>query len=275
MLSLSTTCNLGCTFCSRKSERPAPERRVLAQALLDGRARGHDQVVLDGAEPLMSAELLWAARAARAAGYATVALETNGIGLDERRIRRLAEAGVTRIMPFLPGWSAEATSSIAREPEAGALVSASAPAVDGSDLELLPVVPVAREVLPHLHHYVDFVRSLYPRARGIALRFFPDAGELAHQTIGEQPLARMVEAADAAGFRVYPAGSPVVPPCAFDELSSLRDLVVLDGTVADDVARIRQCETCVLAPRCPGVSASFLETFPRARLAPVRTLLPR
>ncbi len=221
----------------------------------------------------MSGAVLWAAGAARKAGYVSVALETNTLGLDAERIRRLADAGVTRIMPFLPGWSPEVISVIAREPDAGALIVAVATAIDASGLEVLPVVPVARETLANLDRFVDLVSELYPSARGIGLRFFPSDGGMPHQLEGEQPLTRMVENADGAGFRVYQAGDAVVPPCAFDDVSSLRDLLMLDGPLEQDVSRIAECDVCVLRERCAGVSASFHARFPGARLAPVRTVL--
>ncbi len=217
-LAVSNACNLGCTFCNRKTDAPAADRERLARQLLDARAAGETLVVLDGAEPLMSRSLLFAARAARRAGFTTIGLETNTLGLDGRRIEQLKEAGVSRILPFLAGWDRASIDRIAREPGAADLLFRAAPAIEASGLEIQPVIPVARETIADLPSFVALACELFPSLRGFALRFFPSDGALPQQLAdgpGEAPISRLVAAADGIGVGVSQVASPVVPPCAF------------------------------------------------------------
>ncbi len=274
---LSTTCNLGCTYCNKKRDAPPAEREEIARLLLDGRARGETVAVLDGAEPLMARSVGFAARAARRAGYRAVGLETNTLGLDRDGVERLREAGVTRLLPFVPGWDPPSIDRIAREPGAADLLRQAATFVERSGLEVQPVIPVARETLNQLPRFVELACELYPSLRGFALRFFPSEAGLPHQLAdgpGEAPIVRFVEAADHVGLGVSQVASPVVPPCAFSDTLALRDLLVLDGTPTTDAVRIEACGACALADRCGGVSQTFTGAFPAARLVGVPTALP-
>jgi pyruvate-formate lyase-activating enzyme len=276
-MSLSGRCNLGCPFCNRKHDRPDPGLRPLAERLLEARAARRDHVVLNGAEPLMSPALLVAARAAARAGFRTIALETNTLGLDSARVEKLRKAGVTRILPFLPGWDDASSNQLAREPQAAPLARSAARAIEASELETVPVIPIARHTLPRLPAYIARVEELYPSARAVAVRFFPEQGQLPHQLSdgpGETPIVRLVEAAAAIGLRVVQAGSPIVPPCTLEHTLALRSLFVLDRPAEPAFRRVEACQACSLSSRCPGASAEFGEQFPLARLAPVREALP-
>ncbi|MDE2290662.1 MAG: radical SAM protein, partial [Elusimicrobia bacterium] len=87
--------------------------------LAEGRARGADAVVLTGGEPTLHRALLATARKARALGYRTVQLQTNGRALCyERGCRELADAGVTEFSPALHGSRPEVHDFLVRAPGA-------------------------------------------------------------------------------------------------------------------------------------------------------------
>lgn len=259
-LALSHSCNLACTYCDRKSDAAAPPRAEQARLLLRSAASGR-QVVLGGAEPLGTHDLLWGAAAARRAGYTHIVVETNALGIDAERLARLRAAGVTRLRPFIPAPSLAALPGVTREPRAAEWLQAAAAVVDASELEVQPVLAVAVETLPDLAKYVELVTALFPAARGLALRFFGHSGALATQRVqgSEQALGRLVGDADHAGLGVTQVGVPLVPPCAFKAARALRDLFVFDDGPAQ---RVPACEGCVLRDRCKGVDPELLRRHP-------------
>lgn len=276
-LALGSRSNLGCTYYDHGDEAPPPPREELAQRLLDGRKTGESAVTLGGAEPLLSPSLMFAVRAARRCGYSSIALETNALGLDTARMTALREAGLTRVLPFLPAWDREPIDRIARVAGAAALLFRAAPAIEGSGLEVQPVIPVARETLAELPRFVELAELLFPSARGLALRFFPSEGTLPHARTdgpGERPLVRFVEAADSAGLGVTQVADVIVPPCAFSDTRALEGLMVLDTPPSADFRRIPECSGCALVERCRGVSEGFARAFPHAPLTSVRSKLP-
>ena len=97
---LTYRCPLHCVFCSNPVDytRAGPELATDAwlRVLREGRELGAVQLGLSGGEPLMRDDLEILVRAAHGLGY-YVNLVTSGVGLDERRIAALREAGLDHI----------------------------------------------------------------------------------------------------------------------------------------------------------------------------------
>src|SRR5579872_2764615 len=93
-------CPLHCVYCSNPLHMAAPESElstdewtgVFQQAGKVGMLHAH----FTGGEPLVRADLTELIAAARAAGLYTN-LITSGIGLDERRLQAIVEAGLDHI----------------------------------------------------------------------------------------------------------------------------------------------------------------------------------
>jgi pyrroloquinoline quinone biosynthesis protein E len=97
---LTYRCPLHCVFCSNPVDytRSGPELTTddWLRVLREGRELGAVQLGLSGGEPLGREDLEVLVREAHALGY-YINLITSGVGLDERRIAALREAGLDHI----------------------------------------------------------------------------------------------------------------------------------------------------------------------------------
>ncbi len=100
------SCNNRCTFCvqgDRRARDPDRDTRALMQLLEDGRAVA-DELVLTGGECTIRKDILELVRHARAVGYRTVQIQTNGRRLSVPAFcDALLEAGATEFSPALHG----------------------------------------------------------------------------------------------------------------------------------------------------------------------------
>jgi len=119
-LKIGFDCNNLCDFCAQGGKRARTGRKSLAEIkrlLLKARRSGVEGAVFTGGEPTLHPDLLPAVRAARAMGYDSVQVQTNG-----RRFayydycRELKEAGVTEMGPSLHGSTAEIHEALTRAP---------------------------------------------------------------------------------------------------------------------------------------------------------------
>lgn len=106
-IKIDFACNNRCYFCVQGDKRARVKRRTPAEIrelLRTARASGVEGVVFTGGEPTLHAGLIGAVRAARAMGYKSVQVQTNG-----RRFAyydycaELKDAGVTEMGPSLHG----------------------------------------------------------------------------------------------------------------------------------------------------------------------------
>lgn len=106
-IKLGFSCNNCCEFCVQGNKRALHGARPSHQVLLDlqqGREQGASEVVFTGGEPTLQKTLIPAIRAARALGYSSVQVQTNGRSLSyEPFCRTLIKAGATEFSPALHG----------------------------------------------------------------------------------------------------------------------------------------------------------------------------
>lgn len=109
-LKLGFACNNRCVFCAQGDKRTTCKTRpyvVLLNELIRARS-ACTGVVFTGGEPSLHKQILPLVRAARALGYQSVQLQTNGRTLAYRDfVQRLVDAGVTEFSPSLHGATAE------------------------------------------------------------------------------------------------------------------------------------------------------------------------
>lgn len=119
-LKIGFDCNNFCGFCAQGGKRARAGRKSLAvirSTLARARRGGVSGVVFTGGEPTLHPDLLKAVRAARAMGYESVQVQTNG-----RRFAyydycaELRDAGVTEMGPSLHGSSAGIHEALTRAP---------------------------------------------------------------------------------------------------------------------------------------------------------------
>mgnify|MGYP001592433940 CR=1 FL=1 len=106
-LKVGFRCNNYCKFCVQGDKRETFASKSFAElkaSLAEGRRTGADGIVITGGEPTLHKEIAEIARSARAAGFKTVQVQSNGRTFCyEKFCRRLIEAGVTEFAPSLHG----------------------------------------------------------------------------------------------------------------------------------------------------------------------------
>lgn len=119
-LKIGFNCNNLCAFCAQGGKRDRAGQKSLAEikrTLARARRTGVAGAVFTGGEPTLHPDLLAAVRAARALGYDSVQVQTNG-----RRFAyydyclELKKAGVTEMGPSLHGSTAEIHEELTRAP---------------------------------------------------------------------------------------------------------------------------------------------------------------
>ena len=106
---LTHRCPLSCPYCSNPLELTAKERELTTSQWVDVFRQAADmgvlQLHLSGGEPASRTDLVELTKAARDAGLYTN-LITSGIGLTEKRLRALEEAGLDHVQLSLQGVTA-------------------------------------------------------------------------------------------------------------------------------------------------------------------------
>ena len=106
---LTHRCPLACPYCSNPLELTAKERELTTSQWVDVFRQAADmgvlQLHLSGGEPASRTDLVELTKAAREAGLYTN-LITSGIGLTEKRLRALEEAGLDHVQLSLQGVTA-------------------------------------------------------------------------------------------------------------------------------------------------------------------------
>ncbi|MCV3270723.1 pyrroloquinoline quinone biosynthesis protein PqqE [Roseobacter sinensis] len=112
---LTHRCPLACPYCSNPTELAAKETELSTETWADVFRQAADlgvlQLHLSGGEPASRSDLVELVIAAREAGLYTN-LITSGIGLNERRLRALDDAGLDHVQLSLQGITAEMADRI-------------------------------------------------------------------------------------------------------------------------------------------------------------------
>ncbi|WP_171173086.1 pyrroloquinoline quinone biosynthesis protein PqqE [Ruegeria sp. HKCCD8929] len=112
---LTHRCPLSCPYCSNPIEMARQEAEMdtdtWARIFREAAALGVLQLHISGGEPASRRDLVQLVRAARRAGLYTN-LITSGIGLTERRLRELDEAGLDHVQLSLQGTTPEMADEI-------------------------------------------------------------------------------------------------------------------------------------------------------------------
>ncbi|EHJ48624.1 Radical SAM domain protein [Solidesulfovibrio carbinoliphilus subsp. oakridgensis] len=166
-------CNLACPVCfARSGEAPAPDPTVGALADRFARifaATGPVNVQLSGGEPTVRADLPAVVAACRAAGFAFVQVNTNGLALarDPGLARRLADAGLVSVFLQFDGTTDDVFATLRGAP----LLAEKLAAIDrcvaaGLGVVLVPtIVPGVND--GQLGDIVRLARSRAPGVRGV------------------------------------------------------------------------------------------------------------
>ncbi len=274
-VALGRACDSRCIFCAQEGlPRQAASDAEVDAALERARASGASGVTFVGGEPAIDPRLGAYVEKARAAGFAQVGVQTNGVALGGEGagggIAALAARGLTDVHLSLHGAEArvhEWHTAVAGSFDAALRTLASARAAG------LPVV-----VVTLLTRSSFRVLSPVPRllaSRGVAAwcldvpRWRGRSAEASDRVVPRLALALpfALHALDAAAKLGVPAFVRGAPSCLLGPFAA---------AALDDAPRAfgQVCAPCPSRPSCAGVDAEYLERFGDGELSS-RALSPR
>lgn len=156
---LGYDCNLACDYCTIT---PAMRRRALATrevvvAMRRAREDGYDAISFTGGEPTIRGDLLPLICEARRLGFADVKLQTNGLLLTEPNLRRLEEAGVTRVNLSVHTHRADLYDALVQREGSYDAMRAGLRALAASELDATADLIMNATTAPHLPDAVRWV----------------------------------------------------------------------------------------------------------------------
>lgn len=281
-LKVGFACNNRCVFCAQGEKRARCKSLTLPELLTRLRAaREHsDSLVLTGGEPTLHRRIVELVRAARALGYRSIQLQTNGRLLSYPQVLgRLVEAGLTEVSPSLHGPDAETHDALTRAPGSFRDSVAGIRNVVDAGLPLVTNTVVVRDNVAVLAPIVALLADLGVRHAQLALVHpVGTAMELYDQVVPrlsdvEGPLRRARDVARERGLRLV---TEAVPRCFLRGMQDLAveeaipETTVLDLDASLDYSAWRRgegkahgppCETCTERQRCEGPWREYPERF--------------
>jgi|SRR5580692_5507958 hypothetical protein len=262
MLLLSRACNNRCIFCAQEG-LPEPPALDLEVDLRAARAAS-DAVTFVGGEPTLSDRLLEAVTGAKALGFRSVGLQTNGARLDPELARALVAVGLTDIHLSIHGAEARIHDYHTGNPGSFDRAAAALGAARAAGLRVAVTTVVTRSGFRSLSALPSWLA-----ARGVSawmLAFARHAGRAASAADRVVPRLGLavphalhaLEAATAAGLPALVSG---VPSCLLGPFAS-RAMPEAPRAFGD------ACAGCDARPGCAGVDAEYLARFDGDELGP-------
>lgn len=276
-------CNNRCVFCAQGHKRLGCAHVPFAElvARLKLARETSDELVLTGGEPTLHPELIALVSEAKAMGYRSIQVQTNGRRLAYGPfLRALIDAGVTEVSPALHGPSAPVHESLTRAE------GSFAQTVAGIRLAVrhgLPVVTNSVVVRANVRHLVSLVALLGSLGvKHAQLAFVHPVGtawELFDQVVPRlSELAGPVRLAHATAMRLgMRLVTEAVPLCFLPGMQELAiESQIPDTTVIDwdgqpfDYSAWRPvqgkahgppCERCRVRDRCEGPWREYADRF--------------
>lgn len=289
-LKLGFACNNRCLFCAQGDKRKVCGARpydVLAEEL--SRARPEcSGVVFTGGEPTLHKQVVRLVRAARALGYQTIQLQTNGRMLAYPAVvEKLVDAGVTEFSPSLHGARAEVHEelTVARGSFKDSLAGI-ANAV-GSGVAVITNTVITRSNADALAEIVGLLGSVgvqqaqlaFVHPVGTALERFDEVVPRLPDLV--EPLWQARAVAGELGMRLVTEAVPLCFLRGMEELAveeTIPDTTVVDLAGQLDYSAWRQsegklhgppCESCAVASRCEGPWREYPERHGWSEFQPV------
>jgi MoaA/NifB/PqqE/SkfB family radical SAM enzyme len=263
-------------FCSprwRQSRRPVL-LEVLKQDLARIDPRRCQRLVLSGGNPPEHPDFPTVLAQCRERGFSTIALETDGTGLEAHgAVESLVDSGLEQVFFICGGHRDESHRLVLQDERPVREVLAVLRRLAATSLETYVVVPVVRENLAAVPAFLDWVIGLggvrgfllsipdaaqVPPAARSSLLPFAALAKLAHKVFG---VARV------RGLEYGFAVARGLPPCAtgtlLDEYGSIfhERITYFQHRPADEVERVGACAECVLRHCCNGIERAHVATF--------------
>lgn len=299
-------CNLACEFCTVMADvavpggvaealrgRSLPAQKVV-QAMKTDRARGFDAVAFTGGEPTLRADLLPLVRQARALGFASVKLQTNGLVFaTPANLERALEAGVTRFHLTIHAHREEVYDAIVRTPGRHAAMRAALDAMVARGLDPTVDVLVSRRTLPELAASVGWLADRGVRRIDLWMVSLTDAnrGNLEMLPSYEEAMPAVHAALALARARGLEMRSLHLPRCVLEEdhahaydpgravarvhVLSPDDDFELASSKLTPQTKVPACAGCRHEAVCPGLRPDYLEAFGDEEIARLRSVPSR
>lgn len=275
-------CNNHCLFCAqgRKREKaPALARDDLRRALEQGRATA-DRLVFTGGEPTIRRDLADLVAEARALGYRSIQIQTNGRMLAYRGLcEALIAAGATEFSPALHGHVATLHDALVGASGAFAQTVAGVRNLVALGVPVLTNTVVVRANLPHLTEITEMLCDLgvsqfqlaYVHPVGTAIENFdavvPRPREIVAPIRAALDVGRrrgvtcMTEAVPLCLLhdREWAAAEAIIPRTVVFDLGAVVDFEAYRHT--EGKAKGPPCERCSRRDRCEGPWREVPERF--------------
>ncbi len=289
-LKLGFACNNRCVFCAQGDKRKVCGARPF-DTLLEELRRARPEcsgVVFTGGEPTLHKQLLKLVRAAKALGYTSIQLQTNGQMLAYREtVDRLVEAGVTEFSPSLHGARADVHDALtaARGSFRHSLAGIQNSVASGA--AVITNTVVTRDNVGTLSAIVALLGSVgvqqaqlaFVHPVGTALERFEDVVPRLPDVV--EPLRQAKTVAAELGMRLVTEAVPLCFLRGMEELAveqNIPDTTVVDlaGELDYSTWRVHEgkahgppCARCAVAQRCEGPWREYPERWGWDEFQPV------
>lgn len=297
-IKLTAACDQRCVFCKSPrnlANHATPEE---VEVVLPRLARKAKFLTLSGGETTLAPDLERTIRLARAAGFAEVEVQTNGMSLDEPgRARRLADAGATNVLISLHAHRADLSDRLTGTPggfqrtlrgidhaiDAGLQLALCHVICDGNHEFLVPYASfVSRR---WRGHELDLVFTLAiptyrvredpglmpplseigPELRAALRRFLPARTDL------DPPRGIWALLGPVRRHRARVIAHCGLPMCVLGERAAYHDEwhTTMAAPAQAEMVHPTACAGCVLRPRCSGLWRIYVERLGNDGIAPV------
>lgn len=291
LVRLLEPCQAKCSFCICRSGQPdlVSSLNDVEDRLREGREHGREIAVFTGGEPTLIKELPALIAQAKALGYRTVGLQTNGIKLADRAYtKRLRDAGLDRILQSLHSHDPATHESIFEIDGCFDACVAGARSAMALGLRLTLNFVTTPQNIDHHVAYVEFVHRTFERERSLKNLFIsrhphitfsvmsPQGwGAQHHQALGRltdiaASVGRALDRAQQLGIDARVPGLCGFPPCLlprhakqFDELFEERPVRIPTRTL------FAGCDACAYESRCSGYWRGYVDQHGADEFVPI------
>jgi MoaA/NifB/PqqE/SkfB family radical SAM enzyme len=284
------SCNNRCVFCVQGDKRDRFEDRTTEEvrAVLAERRAEAEGVVFTGGEATVRSDILELVAYARALGFRTIQLQTNGRRLAYRAfVRELARAGCTEVSPALHGSTAPLHDALTQAPGAFEQVIAGIrnarryrlPVITNSVVvtDNVPDLPALTRLLVSLD--VQQLQFAYVHPIGTAQRRFDEVVPRFGDALPF--IHRALDVARAAGVRAFTEAIPyclmqgyeehvvetrIPATCVVDARQTIEDYTAY--RLAEGKLKGPRCEACTFGSVCEGPWREYPERFGFDELSP-------
>ena len=288
---LGFACNNRCRFCVQGDKRSRYPNLTTDQALArleQARARA-DEVVLTGGEVTIRRDLVRLVAQAKALGFRTIQIQTNGRMLAyEKLCVELIRAGATEFSPALHGHVPELHDYLTRAQGSFSQTVAGIRNLVALGVPVITNTVITRSNFRHLPEIARLLTDLgvnqyqfaFVHALGSAAENFPSI--VPRMELVSPHVRRGLEVGRRAGVV---AQTEAIPPCMLPEYEEhmaewvLPDAAIFDAEsvldsyrsyrLAEGKAKGPRCADCFWNPWCEGVWREYVERYGWAEFEPV------